>query len=199
MSCEGDTGDLLRRTGRRSTQQRRRIATALRHAGGHLEARAIWELVDGQAPAPGEAPISPSTVYRALETFRSMRLVSAVEDAAGRTTYAWVTEHDPHLHLVCRVCGDSAEAAGDLLDGLTAAIEEVTGFEPFLDHLAVMGRCTDCRDVEAEPLSSPAGTGHAGTGHAGTGQPSTGQPNTGQPSTGAPRPARSGATREGVA
>lgn len=155
MSCETDTGELLRRTGRRSTQQRRLIAAALRHAGAHHSARELWELVqERRTPAEAnEPPISPSTVYRTLEALRSMRLVSAVEDAGGRTTYAWIKEAHPHLHLVCRGCGESGEVSGDVLATLIAEIEARSGFEPFLDHLSVMGRCRACRD--ASPDATP--------------------------------------------
>jgi len=147
MSCQATTSRELRAGGRRTTSQRTLIACALRAAGGHRTAREIYELVAARQP-----DLPPSTVYRALEALRSVRIVSAVEGADGRTRYTWVDDDHTHLHLTCRQCGASQEVDGAALDALRDAIRERASFEPFLDHVSFVGLCAACRGTGAAPV-----------------------------------------------
>ncbi len=140
MSCEGDTAEELRGTGRRFTVQRLKVAAALRHSGGHRTAEEIHELVSQAEP---HASMPLSTVYRTLGTLKELRLVAEV-DAGGRAAYEWVGEQ-PHHHLVCRQCGAETDLDARLLEGLGDEIRASTGFEPYLDHMAIAGRCAWCQ------------------------------------------------------
>jgi Fur family ferric uptake transcriptional regulator len=144
MSCERDTAKELRETGRRFTVQRLKVAAALRHSGGHRTAEEIHELVSRAEP---HASIPLSTVYRTLGTLKELRLVAEV-DAGGRAAYEWVAEQ-PHHHLVCQQCGAEADLDARLLEGLGDEIRAATGFEAYLDHFAISGRCAGCRELGA--------------------------------------------------
>lgn len=141
MSCEGDTARELRQSGRRFTPQRLRIAAALRHAGGHRSAEEICEVVRRQDP---HAAIPLSTVYRTLSTLKEMRLVSEL-DAGDRAAFEWMDAERPHHHLRCRECGAEIDLGPASLDQLREQIRAETGFEPFLDHFSIVGRCERCR------------------------------------------------------
>ncbi len=141
MSCESQTRQILRDTGRRVTTPRLRIASLLRHARGHRTADEIHALVRGDDP---DTAISLSTVYRTLDTLQEMRLVSAVDEGVGRAAYQWLDSAEPHHHLVCKGCGAEAALDGEMFDRLSAAVREATGFEPFLDHFVISGLCRDC-------------------------------------------------------
>ncbi len=141
MSCEGDTAQELRDTGRRFTVQRLKVAAALRHCGGHRTAEEIHDLLATQDP---HASMPLSTVYRTLATLKEARLVAEV-DAGGRAAYEWVAEQ-PHHHLMCQRCGVEVGIEPRLLDDLAARIQSETGFEAYLDHLAIAGRCAACRE-----------------------------------------------------
>ena len=145
MSCEPDLERAIRAGGRRFSPQRLRVATALRHAGGHRTAEEIHALVASSTVAGADAgPALPlSTVYRALDTLKTLRLVSEV-DAGGRAAFEWVDSERPHHHLVCQQCGVEQRLDTALLDRLSASIREATGFEAHLDHLAVAGLCGQC-------------------------------------------------------
>lgn len=143
MSCEADTATLLRSGGRRSTWQRQVVALALRHAGGHCTAEELRALVQGR-DASTRMPLS--TVYRALATLKELRLVSEV-DAGGRAAFEWVDREQPHHHLVCARCGGERELDPALLRSLGEAIRGVTGFEAYLDHLTLPGRCARCAEA----------------------------------------------------
>jgi Fur family ferric uptake transcriptional regulator len=144
MSCEVDLERAIRDGGRRFTPQRLRVATALRHAGGHRTAEEIHALVaSAGSDADARTPLPLSTVYRALDTLKALRLVSEV-DAGGRAAFEWVDNERPHHHLVCQQCGAEQRLDAALLDRLSASIRGATGFEAHLDHLAVAGLCAPC-------------------------------------------------------
>ncbi len=142
MSCEYDTAKELRQTGRRFTVQRLRVAAALRHSGGHRTAEEIHELV---AQAEPHASMPLSTVYRTLGTLKELRLVAEV-DAGGRAAYEWVAEQ-PHHHLMCQRCGTEAGLDPRLLEQLGEGIRAATGFDAYLDHVAINGCCARCREL----------------------------------------------------
>lgn len=142
MSCHADTRAALRRSGRRATTPRVQVACALRHAGGHRSAAAIHSLV--REEHAGSAP-ALSTVYRALDALREMRLVSEVDDGGG-AAYQWLADGQGHHHLVCARCGRGNDVGDALFDRLRAAIREETGFEAFLDHFVISGLCPACAE-----------------------------------------------------
>ena len=150
MSCETDMAEGLRASGRRLTVQRAKVATALRHAGGHRTAEEILELVRRDDP---QLALPLSTVYRTLSALKDMRLVSEVE-AGGRAVYEWVQADRPHHHLICVDCGAEDDLDPALLDTLRAEIASRTGFEAHLDHVNVSGRCAGCGSL---------GPAHSGT------------------------------------
>jgi len=141
VSCERDTAQELRDSGHRFTVQRLKIAAALRHCGGHRTAEEIHDLLATQDP---HLSMPLSTVYRTLATLKAARLVAEV-DAGGRAAYEWVAEQ-PHHHLMCQRCGAEVGLEPRLLDDLAARIQSETGFEAYLDHLAIAGRCAACRE-----------------------------------------------------
>ena len=141
MSCEGDTAALLARSGRRVTTPRLKVASALRHAGGHRSAAEIYEqLLAGDR----ETVISLATVYRTLETLKSLRVVSEMHERSGAASYQWLDAGEAHHHLLCMRCGRQSDLDGALFDRVRGAIRQETGFEPFIDHLTIRGLCRDC-------------------------------------------------------
>lgn len=141
MSCQSDTAAILARSGRRVTTPRLKVASALRHAGGHRSAAEIYEhLLAGDR----ETAISLATVYRTLETLKSLRVVSEVHDGSGAASYQWLEAGEAHHHLLCMRCGSRSDLDGALFDRVRGPIREETDFEPFIDHLTIRGLCRDC-------------------------------------------------------
>ncbi len=141
MSCETETAQVLRETGRRATPQRLMILTTLRHAHGHLTANEICEEVCREYPY-----IDISTVYRTLGVLKDLRLVSETDMGTGDTTYEWVRRLQRHHHLICRSCGLVASLDHKHLEGLGTEIAAETGFKADLDHFAIFGVCKDCAE-----------------------------------------------------
>ena len=130
--------DRLRAVGQRVTPQRLLILGAFT-AGDHLIADEVYARVAAITPA-----VNRSTVYRTLELFRDLGLISET-DLGGDARYYELLGSGRHHHLICRDCGQIAELDDDLVAPLSAAITTRYGFVPVLDHLALFGRCAVCQ------------------------------------------------------
>jgi Fur family ferric uptake transcriptional regulator len=131
----------LRRVGQRVTPQRLVILGALR-PGAHLSADDVFTRVEPLLPG-----VNRSTVYRTLELFRDLGLVSETDLGGGARQFELID--DPHHHLICHRCGAILELDDDLVDPLREGIRDRYGFVPAIDHLAVFGFCAEC-DAEMQ-------------------------------------------------
>jgi len=126
----------LRRVGQRATPQRLVILGALQ-PGEHLSADDIFARVEPQLPG-----VNRSTVYRTLELFRDLGLVSMTDLGGGARQFELFDA--PHHHLICHRCGHQMELDDALVEPLRAAIRARYDFTPGIDHLALFGFCTGC-------------------------------------------------------
>lgn len=126
----------LRRAGQRATPQRLMILGAFR-PGEHLSADEVFARVERHLPA-----VNRSTVYRTLERFRDLGLVSETDLGEGVRQFELLDGR--HHHLVCHDCGARIDLDDALVAPLREAIRERYGFAAGVDHLALFGRCAGC-------------------------------------------------------
>jgi Fur family ferric uptake transcriptional regulator len=134
-----DLASRLRRVGQRVTPQRLVILGALRH-GEHSSADEVFSRVEPLLPG-----VNRSTVYRTLELFAELGLISVTDLGGGCRQFELID--DPHHHLICHHCGGMIELADDLVEPLREAIRLRYGFAPAVDHLAIFGFCASCNGV----------------------------------------------------
>jgi Fur family ferric uptake transcriptional regulator len=127
----------LRRAGQRVTAQRLVILRAL-STGEHVSAEEILGRVEHQAPA-----VNRSTVYRTLELFRDLGLVSETDLGGGVRRFELIDEQRHH-HMICHRCGAIAEFDDALLEPVKQALRDRYGFTAAVDHLALFGWCAAC-------------------------------------------------------
>lgn len=144
MSCEQEAATALRRAGHKATPQRLLVITALRHAGGHVTAGTIAEMVRANNPA-----VDVSTVYRTLDMLTRSKLATSTDMGTGDALYEWAASEEPHHHLICVQCGPVAELPHRYLDELEGKIETDFDFAPDLSHFAIFGTCGACQQHEA--------------------------------------------------
>jgi len=130
--------DRARENGLRMTRQRVMILQALCELGGHASADAVYE----QATLHRRG-LDRSTVYRTLERFRDLRILSQTDLGRGCAEYEIMTDQ-PHHHLVCRDCGQVIDLDHAYLEAAAETIRTDLGFEPIFDHFAIFGWCEDC-------------------------------------------------------
>lgn len=133
--------DRLRRAGQRVTPQRLVILGALL-PGGHLAADDVFARVEAQLPG-----VNRSTVYRTLDLYSELGLVSVTDLGGGARQYELLDQ--PHHHLICHRCGAATEMDDALVEPMREAIRARYGFAPRVEHLALFGFCDECQTLTA--------------------------------------------------
>lgn len=135
-----DLAAALHRRGHRLTPQRQIIIDTLCETGGHVTVAELYERVHVRFPA-----IDRSTVYRALDFFVELGLVSTT-DVGGAAVYEIASaEHDgAHHHLVCLACGDIDHVPGGAFEALARRLLADHGFVADVDGLTITGLCHHC-------------------------------------------------------
>lgn len=148
MSCAATVERRLREVGLRVTAQRLAVGAALLHAADHRTA----EEVQARLQAESAQPVSLATVYRTLHTLVEHRAAGRLDRGRGSAAYEWLDPQHPHHHARCVDCGAEVAVAPGLLERFGASVQAESRFTPFLDHLALVGRCGRC--TEGAPSAS---------------------------------------------
>ncbi len=125
--------------GYRLTPQRQLILTSLQESDDHISAEEIHAQIRTKYPH-----VNISTVYRTLELLKGLGLVTET-DLGGRRFRYHPAEKGHHHHLICEQCGATIDIAESLLLPLKRALLKEYGFRANISHLAIFGRCTNCR------------------------------------------------------
>jgi len=131
--------EALRELGYRLTPQRQLILTTLQESDDHISAEEIHTRVCAKYPH-----VNISTVYRTLELLKGLGLVTETDLRGGRFRYH-PAEKGHHHHLICEQCGATIDIAESLLLPLKRALLKEHGFKANISHLAIFGRCANCR------------------------------------------------------
>lgn len=132
----------LRSQGFRITPQREMIAEILAHSGCHLTAEQIYTQVQQRTRM-----VNLATVYRTLDLLVEHGMASHLDLGDGQVVYA-TSNHGPHIHLVCRHCGQVIDADHDLLASLGNDIFSRYHFSADLQHISILGECASCQVKE---------------------------------------------------
>jgi Fur family ferric uptake transcriptional regulator len=135
----GEIASKLGEHGYRLTPQRLMILSAIEDSDDHISAEEIYGQIVAKYPY-----VNISTVYRTLELLKGLGLVTETDFGEGRVRYH-PADKGHHHHLVCQECG----AIIDLDESALASIKDVLlqeyGFIADLRHLAIFGRCVNCK------------------------------------------------------
>lgn len=135
----------LRERGMRWTPQRRSILEVLGETHGHVTAGELVERCRAQNP-----DVTPSTVYRTLDTLEDLGLVIHSHGPDGREEYH-VGPDSEHAHLQCDTCGRSWELGATETSPLAEQLRHGRGFEIAVTHLTITGRCAGCEALASPP------------------------------------------------
>ncbi len=139
MACEQEFLRRLRERGCRLTAQREMVLSALHDVEGLATADEILSLVREVSLS-----VDISTVYRILDLFQELGIVSSVECADGQRRYELLGLHGPHLHLVCQACGKVIGADVEVARALCQELEARYAFRAAFDRLSIPGLCSAC-------------------------------------------------------
>ena len=130
--------EALKGTGSRLTPQRVMILQAITGGEGHMTAEEIHGKVKEIYPY-----MDLATVYRTLQLFKRLLLITEIDLGAGASQYELAGERRHH-HLICRSCGAAFNLPLDFLDNLRQRLRTTFGFEPDLENFTLPGLCAAC-------------------------------------------------------
>lgn len=128
----------IRGAAKRVTVAKRTVAHVLANASGHLTADEITLAVQQLRPE-----VSPSTIYRILEEFEELDLV--VHAHLGQAAAVYHLMGVVHGHLTCEQCQTTVEIPSSHFDALSRELLSRYGFQLDRHHVALSGRCAECR------------------------------------------------------
>jgi Fur family transcriptional regulator, stress-responsive regulator len=132
-----DSADLLRERGLRVTAQRLAVLRAV-SAEPHVTADAVAETVRAEIGS-----ISLQAVYDVLSAFVDVDMVRRIQPAGSPARFE-ARVGDNHHHVICRVCGRTADVdcAVGFAPCVTAADDK--GYEIDEAEIVYWGRCPEC-------------------------------------------------------
>jgi Fur family transcriptional regulator, ferric uptake regulator len=132
--------DRFRAAGKRMTNQRRLLLRILAEAGGHLDAREVYERARQHDPR-----LSLATVYRTLNSLREAGVVRELHLDEEHHHYE-LDGQDGHSHLLCLGCGRVIEVDSGALVEAAQAIGQASGFAVAGAQVELTGYCAECQD-----------------------------------------------------
>jgi len=135
----GDIISKLTEQGYRLTPQRMMILSAIENSDDHISAEEIYAQIVAKYPH-----VNISTVYRTLELLKRLGLVTETDFGEGRVRYH-PGGKGHHHHLVCQECGAIIDLDESILSPLKSALLREYKFSADLRHMAIFGRCANCR------------------------------------------------------
>jgi len=134
---------ICRERGLRNTSQKRALLQAVLDLDNHPTADQVHEAVTRNHP-----DISRTTVYRALEGFARLGLITKACHPGSATRYDRKT--DIHHHLICLYCDAVIDITDTGLDRLT--VPDTTGFDFEVQDFRVQlrGICGRCRNKDSK-------------------------------------------------
>jgi len=120
------------------TPQRIAIYRELASTDQHPSTETIYKKIKDYYPN-----ISLTTVYRTLETFEKLGLISVVNVLYNAARYD--ANLDPHHHIVCTSCKKVEDVYDECLNNLDVSNKTLGDYKVEGYSLLLSGVCTDCR------------------------------------------------------
>ena len=140
MNQKYSVADKLSELGHRLTPQRLMVASAIENSDHHISTEEIYTQVVAKYPY-----VNISTVYRTLELLKGLGLVTETDLGEGRVSYH-PADKGQHHHLVCQECGAIIDLDESALSSVKGVLLREYEFIADLRHLAIFGRCVNCRE-----------------------------------------------------
>lgn len=128
------------RNGARFTPIRRAVLEAMWRAGQPVGAYDLIRMLEVRFGRP----LSPPTVYRALEFLLGQKLVSRIETRNAFVPRAQPERERACVFFICETCGTSAEVANPRVEALCDTDAAGLGFRIGKRVIELQGTCAGC-------------------------------------------------------
>ena len=139
------TVEILRQQGYRLTPQRLLVLSIVSGGNGHMGVDEVFRRATESYPY-----LDIATVYRTLNLFKRLGVVTEVA-IGDRLHYEATDPNGRHHHMVCQDCHGAFNLSPHYLEEFRATLMDEFGFEPDLEHFAVTGICSACRQSGSVP------------------------------------------------
>lgn len=139
------TVEILRQQGYRLTPQRLLVLSIVNDSNGHLGVNEVFRRAKESYPY-----LDIATVYRTLNLFKRLGVVTEVA-IGDRLHYEATDPSGRHHHMVCQDCHGAFDLSPHYLEEFRATLMDKFGFEPDLEHFAITGTCSACRQSGSVP------------------------------------------------
>ena len=123
------------------TPQRLSLYRALLSSNAHPSPEMLYEQVRDDMPT-----LSLATVYKAVDTFKTLGLVQEVSPLHDRMRLD--ANMQPHHHLVCVRCREVVDIHSDELDQVRLPPEKRRGYKLFDHAVQFNGLCPACQKLD---------------------------------------------------
>jgi Fe2+ or Zn2+ uptake regulation protein len=123
----------------RATGPRRAIAGLVAQRRGHFTANDL--IADAAA---SDVQVGRATVFRTLDLLATRGQLERIDLPSGEHAYVSCAPQEHHHHVVCRVCGSSAEVEDAGLQAVVREIGARSGYRIDSHRLELFGLCPSC-------------------------------------------------------
>ena len=123
----------------RATGPRRAIVGLIARRHGHFTANDL--LADAAAR---DVQVGRATVFRTLDLLAARGQLERIDLPSGEHAYVACAPQEHHHHVVCRVCGKSAEVEDSGIQAVVREIGARSGYRIESHRLELFGLCPDC-------------------------------------------------------
>jgi Fur family ferric uptake transcriptional regulator len=123
----------------RTTGPRRAIAGLIARRRGHFTANDL--LADAVAR---HVRVGRATVFRTLDLLTTRGQLERIDLPSGEHAYVACAPQEHHHHVLCRVCGKSAEVMDAGMAELVREFGARSGYRIESHRLELFGLCPDC-------------------------------------------------------
>jgi Fur family transcriptional regulator, ferric uptake regulator len=128
----------------RITGPRRAISALVARRRGHFTANDL--LADAAAR---DVQVGRATVFRTLDLLATRGQLERIDLPSGEHAYVACAPREHHHHVVCRVCGKSADVQDAGLQAVVGEIARRSGYRIESHRLELFGLCGDCATRES--------------------------------------------------
>jgi Fur family zinc uptake transcriptional regulator len=89
-------------------------------------------------------PVAPATIYRAVDFLLGLSLIHRIPSLNAYIGCPFPNSEHSNLVMVCSDCGNVAEVAHNILNGLLQTICDKTNFTLQSQSLELFGQCRQC-------------------------------------------------------
>ena len=89
-------------------------------------------------------PVAPATIYRAVDFLLGLGLIHRIPSLNAYIGCPFPNSEHSNLFMVCSDCGNVAEVAHNILNGLLQTICDKTNFTLQSQSLELFGQCRQC-------------------------------------------------------